>query len=575
MNTMKEYCGRTVPVIALVGLVVVGCVARVSTDAAEPADGGTESQGLPTIADKTLVAWGYLANTTQRAGSLLTLIDDRERFDAVVFAERSAGKWMAGSDFFRRTPGDQSGYPTETADEETLVQMAIAYRGNVITIYRNADQYAQYEIGQPQSFDRNATVLLGLRYVGGMGEIGFFQGTIEEARIYDTALDAATIAALEPNRPSDPEPIGLWTFEDGTAADSTSNFPTGELRGGARIADGKLYLDGKDSYVEIYRPRPVVVQSMFYKARSRETGNMWDTWLYLHKGTYCLFYLANRGASWNNISMATSPDGVHWKEHGRVLAKREDATRMGTGSTWRSPNYEQDGKFLMNFSEWRGPRQTIFFAEATDLLMMFGTKVAGGHGMVTLVADRPEGPFRAAKKNFALLTGHTYFSRFFPTPDGVLVNHHAIARTGAGVYFGLLKSAVVDDEGTLRLGWWNGNETMKHEAVRVELPTGRDARVAMMETTFDVTQGVILEGTLTLPETTDVPRRGLYIECGQDSGAAVLLDHRGVAELGPMQADGSGFKMEKRVDREMQFATPASFRLVLKGSLLEWYLDDV
>ena len=215
----------------------------------------------------------------------------------------------------------------------------------------------------------------------------------------------------------------------------------------------------------------------------------------------------------DNISLAISPDGVHWRERGRVLSKAEGVTWMGTGSTWKSPNFKKDRKFFMNFSEWRGPRQTIFFAESTDLLhwtrlgneyefqqdprwykekgrwdciytvarpgkglfgywtatpkakgrfgfgqtldgvtwealeppatpgveegevgavekigekyyMMFGT----GGIMVTLTADRPEGPFTPARKNFNLLSGHTYFSRFFPSPDGLLVNHHAIAR---------------------------------------------------------------------------------------------------------------------------------------------------
>ena len=41
---------------------------------------------------------------------------------------------------------------------------------------------------------------------------------------------------------------------------------------------------------------------------------------------------------------------------------------MGTGSTWKSPNFDHDGKFLMNFSEWKGQRQTIFFAESKDLI---------------------------------------------------------------------------------------------------------------------------------------------------------------------------------------------------------------
>ena len=79
--------------------------------------------------------------------------------------------------------------------------------------------------------------------------------------------------------------------------------------------------------------------------------------------------------------------------------------------------------------------------------------------MATLVAERPEGPFAAAKKNLHVLAGHTYFARFLPTPEGLLVNHHSIARNGQ-VSFGTLKAAQLDDEGTLRLRWWAGNEQL-------------------------------------------------------------------------------------------------------------------
>ena len=41
---------------------------------------------------------------------------------------------------------------------------------------------------------------------------------------------------------------------------------------------------------------------------------------------------------------------------------------MGTGSTWKSPAFDKDGKFYMNFSEEIGGRQNIYFAESTDLL---------------------------------------------------------------------------------------------------------------------------------------------------------------------------------------------------------------
>lgn len=32
---------------------------------------------------------------------------------------------------------------------------------------------------------------------------------------------------------------------------------------------------------------------MFYQAKAEKTGNMWDTWLYYHEGTYYLYYFAN------------------------------------------------------------------------------------------------------------------------------------------------------------------------------------------------------------------------------------------------------------------------------------------
>jgi hypothetical protein len=109
---------------------------------------------------------------------------------------------------------------------------------------------------------------------------------------------------------------------------------------------------------------------MFYKPRSSETGMMWDTWLYWHEGTYFLFYLAKSKPEerWDNVSLAISDNGVHWKEQGVILAKRADAVWMGTGSTWASPDFETDGKFFINFSEERGDQQTIFFGESTDLM---------------------------------------------------------------------------------------------------------------------------------------------------------------------------------------------------------------
>jgi hypothetical protein len=99
------------------------------------------------------------------------------------------------------------------------------------------------------------------------------------------------------------------------------------------------------------------VQTLFYKPRSQRTGNMWDTWLYHHDGTHYLYTLAKSRGQWDNIALATSPDGVHWREIGSILRKGRGVTWRGTGSTWRAPAGAAGAPFQMNFSEWKGPRQ--------------------------------------------------------------------------------------------------------------------------------------------------------------------------------------------------------------------------
>lgn len=63
------------------------------------------------LLDKTLVVWVRPANSSQRGGSALTLDDLASHFDGIVFGEIAAGRWMAGSDFYRRTWQDQAAWP--------------------------------------------------------------------------------------------------------------------------------------------------------------------------------------------------------------------------------------------------------------------------------------------------------------------------------------------------------------------------------------------------------------------------------------------------------------------------------
>jgi hypothetical protein len=207
-----------------------------------------------TLSDKTLVAWGYPANLTQRGGSVFTIEKLADQgtpdFDGIVLGELAPGKWMPGSGAFRRTPQDQSAWPAETADARTLVQLVIVYGGDQLTMYRNGRQVAQYPI-QPTAFGPSSLILIGKRHLDASGAC-WFAGAVEEARLYDVALDAEAVAALRLGEVGvgGVSPLAQWTFEDGTR-DSMDRLAPGVLRGHARVADGKLHLDGTDSFMLI------------------------------------------------------------------------------------------------------------------------------------------------------------------------------------------------------------------------------------------------------------------------------------------------------------------------------------
>ena len=105
------------------------------------------------ITDKTMVVWAAPANLTQRGGSALTVdMANPDAFDAIVFGEFAPQKWMAGSTLGKRTQRNQDAYAAETAGPDDFVQMAIVYQGRHVTIYRNGETYASYEMPE-QSAD--------------------------------------------------------------------------------------------------------------------------------------------------------------------------------------------------------------------------------------------------------------------------------------------------------------------------------------------------------------------------------------------------------------------------------------
>jgi hypothetical protein len=52
------------------------------------------------------------------------------------------------------------------------------------------------------------------------------------------------------------------------------------------------------------------IQRLFFCPQSQECGHLWGVWLHVHEGRHFLYFLGMSGATWDNISLAVSDDGV-------------------------------------------------------------------------------------------------------------------------------------------------------------------------------------------------------------------------------------------------------------------------
>jgi hypothetical protein len=125
--------------------------------------------------------------------------------------------------------------------------MAAVYRGNQVVLYRNGRPYAQHEVNEPAAFSRYA-ISIGTRLSYGPANC-YFRGSIEDARVYASALTQEQITALKANEPSEETPLAWWDFEDENPADRMGTFPSSFLAGEAQVADGRLQLSGDGAFL--------------------------------------------------------------------------------------------------------------------------------------------------------------------------------------------------------------------------------------------------------------------------------------------------------------------------------------
>ena len=159
-----------------------------------------------TLADKTLVVWASPAGDGQTGGSALTLDDLKGGFDGIVFAEIKPKTWAPGSDNFNRAPKNKDPLPQETASPGRFVQVAIAYQGKTVTLYRNGEKVCDYQAEKMCSFSDPFAVVFGVRHIKPDNR-NTFVGEIDDARIYDRALSQAEIREIAPNKITGLKPV--------------------------------------------------------------------------------------------------------------------------------------------------------------------------------------------------------------------------------------------------------------------------------------------------------------------------------------------------------------------------------
>jgi hypothetical protein len=265
-----------------------------------------------------------------------------------------------------------------------------------------------------------------------------------------------------------------------------------------------------------------------------------------------------------------------------------------------------------------------------------------GYSVYTLVSDDPTGPFVPDKDAYRLcgssgqdgIWGWQFLAAMANCNGDLLLSQYAwlsdspsghagIPPSNGQVWFVPIKKAVVDTAGHLRMAYWSNNDAARgtpisldfSRTVRIFTSRGLDggakpqangsdgtldlatANAGRIENasigeapnvTFDLTRGVIIEGSLMVKPENDRPAYvGFLVEAQSNEGRAILLNcghpawrksvicdvHWRDEQLDMKTVDitGPGCATVTGVDEGVNHA----FRLWVRGGLLELYIDDL
>ncbi len=325
----------------------------------------------PALTDKTLVAWVCPSTLSQKGGSVLTVQSGPE-FDGIVFAEIMPAKWMVGSHFYQRTNREQKDYPAVRLTDGECYQMAIVYQGDRITLYKDGepiDSYARKNInilGKP-----DLLIVFGKRHHGQNGN-DFFQGAIDDARVYPKALSPAQLKSLTPNEPTPGlDPTVWFDFAGDKITDRAGALKGIAAVGQPKLVGGKLVLSDRAFFYAartqanlkgMVPPPPGQpfdisrIDSYDWPTMPEDPPAAWSVYHLAHpgpgigmpgdpncaffwKGRYHLHYIY-RNAEGYAFAHVSSTDMVHWQWHPTTLTPSFTGHGMFSGTAFMTKEGE-------------------------------------------------------------------------------------------------------------------------------------------------------------------------------------------------------------------------------------------
>jgi len=190
----------------------------------------------------------------------------------------------------------------------------------------------------------------------------------------------------------------------------------------------------------------------------------------------------------------------------------------------------------------------------------------------------------------------TYFSRFYPHPDGMLVCHHSCEKVAdePHIFLSPLKRALTDGP-AMELGWWEGNDAMFGEWQSLDMAAvecmykapgvraSMDGQSLQMEPNvggmifafrekFDPQNGAVLSLSCRVePDKGRMGAVGIWLGHG-DKRTAFLMETRGRTVIGELTDHGS-FKGLNETERGLCAGARHHVKILMRYSLAELYLD--